>query len=166
MARVSFINIHISYMYRLQGLFCWLFSQSFRQLVSQCLFNSQVNSAIRLTQFTATSGLKLTKHAKVVCIHSSKDSPLNILFPSFNTTFLHILPSLLSSSLSPWILILSLNPSIHLSLCRHFLRVPSGYYSVFLPGDLFPTILFTCRNTVTAFLHLLLIYSSKHPHLS
>jgi len=88
----------------------------------------------------------------VVCIHSSKDSPLNIVSPSLNTKFLHILPSLLSSSLSPLILILSLTPSFHLSLCRPFLRVPSGCYSVILSGDQFPGILFTCRNTVTDFL--------------
>jgi len=47
-----------------------------------------------------------------------------------------------------------------------FLRVPSAYNSAILPGDLFPGILFTCRNAVTAFLLLLLTYSSKHPRLS
>jgi hypothetical protein len=62
------------------------------------------------------------------CISSSKVCLLYSGFPSPNTRFRHLSLSLVSSSVSPW-LMLRLTPSIHLSLGLPLLRVPSGSHS-------------------------------------
>jgi hypothetical protein len=79
-------------------------------------------------------------------IHSSKVRPLYIGFPSPKTKFRHLSLSLVSSSVSPWFVMLRLTTSIHRSLGLPILRVPSGSHSKNFSGSLFPGILFTCPN--------------------
>jgi hypothetical protein len=69
---------------------------------------------------------------------SSKACPLCSGFPSPKTKFRHLSLSLVSSSLSPWFVVLRLTPSIHLSLGLPLLRVPSKIFS----GSLFPFCIF------------------------
>jgi hypothetical protein len=83
---------------------------------------------------------------KVYFIHSSTVCPLYSGFPSPKTKFRHLSLSLVSSSVSPWIVMLRLTPSIHLSLGLHLLRVPSGSHSKTFIDSLFPGILSTCPN--------------------
>jgi hypothetical protein len=77
---------------------------------------------------------------------SSKVCSLYSGFPSPKTKFRHLSLSLISSSVSPWFVMLRLTPSIHLSLCLPLLRVPSRSHSKMISGSLFPGILFTCPN--------------------
>jgi hypothetical protein len=77
---------------------------------------------------------------------SSKVCPLYSGFPSPKTKFRHLSLSLVSSSVSPWSVMLRLTPSIHLSLSLPLLRVPSGVPIIKFSGSLFPGILFTCPN--------------------
>jgi hypothetical protein len=77
---------------------------------------------------------------------SSKVRPLYSGFPSPKTKFRHLSLSLVSSSVSPWFVMLRLTPSIHRSLGLHLLRFPSGSHSKTFSGSLFPGILFTCPD--------------------
>jgi hypothetical protein len=77
---------------------------------------------------------------------SSTVCPLYSGFPSPKTKFRHLSLSPVSSSVSPWFVMLRLTPSIHLSLGLPLLRVPSGSHSKTFSGSLFPGILFTCPN--------------------
>jgi hypothetical protein len=77
---------------------------------------------------------------------SSKVCPLYSGFPSPKTKVRHLSLSLVSSSVSPWFVMLRLTPSIHRSLGLPLLRVPSGSHSKIFSGSLFPGILFTCPN--------------------
>jgi hypothetical protein len=77
---------------------------------------------------------------------SSKVCPLYSGFPSPKTTFRHLSLSLVSSSVSPWFVMLRLTPSIHLYLGLPLLHVPSGSHSKTFSGSLFPGILFPCPN--------------------
>jgi hypothetical protein len=72
-------------------------------------------------------------------IHSSTDCPLCDGFPSPKTKFLHTPLSLLSSSVSPWLVVLHLTPFIHPPFLGSSLPSPSGSHSM----HLFPGILFT-----------------------
>jgi hypothetical protein len=72
----------------------------------------------------------------LVTSSSSSVCPLYSGFPSPKTKFRHLSLSLVSSSLSPWFVILRLTPSIHLSLCLPLLRVPSGSHSKMFSGSL------------------------------
>jgi hypothetical protein len=96
---------------------------------------------------------------------SSKVCPLYIGFPSLKTKFRHLSLSLVSSSLSPWFVMLRLTPSIHRSLGLPLLRVPSGSHSKIFSGSLFPGILFTCPNHRSRFssIAILLKCSSAPP---
>jgi hypothetical protein len=100
--------------------------------------------------FLADGFLRAIKFLKLICISdsssSSKVCPLYSGFPSPKTKFRPLSLSLVSSSVSPWFVMLRLTPSIQLSLGLHLLRVPSGSYSNTLSGSLFPGILFTCPN--------------------
>jgi hypothetical protein len=82
---------------------------------------------------------------RYIFIHSSKVCPLYSGFPSPKTKFRHLSLSLVSSSLSPWFIMLRLTPSIHHSLGLPLLRVPSGSHSKTFSGSLFPGILFTFK---------------------
>jgi hypothetical protein len=75
--------------------------------------------------------------------HSPKVCPLYSSFPSPKTKLRHLSLSLVSSSVSPWFIMLRLTPSIHRSLDLPLLRVPSGSHSKTFSGSLFPGILFT-----------------------
>jgi hypothetical protein len=79
-------------------------------------------------------------------IHSSKVCPLYSGFPSTITKLRHLSLSLVSSSVSPWFVMLRLTPSIHRYLGLPLLHVPSGSHSKTFNGSLFPGILFTCPN--------------------
>jgi hypothetical protein len=62
----------------------------------------------------------------ILFVHSSKVCQLYSGFPSPKTKFRHLSLSLVSSSVSPWFVMLRLTPSIYLSLGLPLLRVPSG----------------------------------------
>jgi hypothetical protein len=65
---------------------------------------------------------------------SSKVCPLYSGFPSPKTTFRHLSLSLVSSSVSPWFVMLRLTPFIQLSLGLPLLRVPTGSHSKIFSG--------------------------------
>jgi hypothetical protein len=78
--------------------------------------------------------------------HHLRSCPLYSGFPSPKTKFRYPSLSVVSSSVSPWFVMLRLTLSIHLSLRLPFLRVPSVSHSKIFRGSLFPGILFTCPN--------------------
>jgi hypothetical protein len=78
--------------------------------------------------------------------HHLKACPLYSGFPSPKTKFRHLSLSLVSSSVSPWFVMLRPTPSTHLSLGLPLLRVPSGSHSKIFYGSLFPGIPFTNPN--------------------
>ena len=102
-------------------------------------------------------------------IHSPKDCPSHdcgSFYPEQRFSHKSVSPA--SSSVTPRLVMLRLQPSIHLSLGLPVLRVPSGFHSRVLHCSQFPGIPFTCLNdrnrsfSVTANT----IYSSLHPYLS
>jgi hypothetical protein len=87
----------------------------------------------------------LKKHLSKIDDHHLRVCPLYSGFPSPKTKFRHLSLSLVSSSISPWFVLLRRTPSIHLSLGLP-LCIPSGSHSKIFRGSLFPDILFTCPN--------------------
>jgi hypothetical protein len=88
-----------------------------------------------------------------------------MVFLQPKTKFRHLSLSLVSSSVSPWFVMLRLTPSVHLSLGLPLLRVPSGSHSKIFSGSLFPVILFTSPNHRSRFssVRILLKCSSPPP---
>jgi hypothetical protein len=62
--------------------------------------------------------------------HHLRACPLYRGFPSPKTKFHYLSLSLVSSSVSPWFVMLRLTPTIHLSLGLPLLRVPSGCHLI------------------------------------
>jgi hypothetical protein len=76
------------------------------------------------------------QHTHVPLSSSSKVCPLYSGLPSPRTKFRHLSLSLVSSSVSPWFVMLRLTSFIHISLGLPLLRVPSGSHSKIFRGSL------------------------------
>jgi hypothetical protein len=115
-------------------------------------WSTMVNLAELYTQFRVSQLTHVSLvTSSIVISSSSKVCPLYGGFPSPKTKFRHLSLSLVSSSVSPWFVMLRLTPFIRFSLGLPLLRVPSGSHSKMFSGSLFPSILFTCPNNRSRF---------------